>query len=218
MRRSVHWLMLLLAAVLMSCAPATATTPAQTVTPTATPPPVGSQVVTPAATATPTPVGGGMAPPTSTPPQDRALALEFTEQVSSGYATLHVLAYSCSGLRGPWQGRFELELTFERMQIGGNGSFAFTLPEDGFYVEGEAPYSGGGTTGRRTCVIADVSGPLRYEITFSRDGRSAEVTMGSVGAESITVICADTSVTIPFAIAWGPVPLTVPITHYDGCP
>lgn len=219
MPRSARWLILCLL-VLASCGPTAAATPALTTAAplTSTPTPTASATLPPLATATPTPLGGGMAPPTPTPQEERALAMEFTEQVSSGYATLHVRAHTCSGLRGPWEGQFEVTLAFEKLLVEGTGSFAFTLPAEGFYVEGEAPFSGAGTTGT-ACVIASVSGPLRYEITFSPDGRSAQVVMGSHGGETITFICPDTPpVTIPFAVAWGPVPLTVPLTHYEGCP
>ena len=217
MQRSVRWLVLWLF-VLASCGPTTVATPAPSVAvlPTATPTPTASLTMAPLATATPTP-SGGMIPPTPTPPEERALAMEFTEQVSSGYATLHMQAHTCSGLRGPWEGQFEVTLTAEELQVGGTGSFAFTLPADTFYVEGEAPFSGAGTAGT-VCVVASVSGPLRYEITFSPDGQSAQVVMGSYGGETITIICPDTPpVAIPFAIAWGPTPLTVPLMRYEGC-
>lgn len=217
---------LILASILfVACGPATTITPtptatqapASTPTPTVMPSPTATLVptVTATATPTPTPIGGTFPTATSTP-AGKGYAFEFTHEVASGFATLHGAAHTCAGLRGPWDGTFEVMFTAERLQASGSGTFQFTLPPDSLYVSGTAPYSGSGAAGR--CAIADVSGPLTYELTFSPDGRTVDVIMGSTGAETITIVCADMTVTIPFAIAWGPDPLTVPITPYQDCP
>lgn len=222
---------LLISLLLSACAPAppsTATalpaaihtaTPTATATAISTPAPTAVPQVTP--TATPIPAAH---PRTDTPapiPNQKGYALEFTHQVSSDMATLHVLAHTCSGIRGPWEGTFDVELAAEEMQIGGSGSITFTLPPNGFTARGEAPYSGGGTF-NTACVITNVSGPLRFEITFSPDGSTADVIMGSTGPETLTAVCTDGEEyftwTQPFLIAWGPEPLTVPVTHFDDCP
>ncbi len=204
------WFFVLL--VILICS---ACTPAPT-RPTNTPTSKGPLLPAVTATATPTPISGRIITPTGES-EGKGYALEFTHQVSSNFATLHAMMYTCSGIHGSWEGTFEVELTFESMQIGGTGAIAFSLPPNEFTVRGEAPYSGSGTTGK-SCVIADVSGPLKYEITFSPDGRNADVIMGSTGQETITIVCRDKSVTIPFAVAWGPEPVSVPITPYTNCP
>lgn len=217
---------LILASILfVACGPAITITPtptatqapASTPTPTVMPSPTATLVPTVTATATPTPppIGGTLPTATSTP-VEKGYAFTFTHAVASGFATLHVIAYTCTGPRGPWDGTFEVMFTAERLQASGSGTFQFTLPPDSLYVSGTAPYSGSGAAGR--CVIADVSGPLTYELTFSPDGRTVDVIMGSTGAETITMMCPDITVTLPFAIAWGPDPLTVPITPYNNCP
>ncbi len=193
-------LVLLIGLLLSACAPASTPTPAPTVTPTLT---LTLSSLTDISTPTPHQIG---------------YALEFTQQVSSGMATLHVSTHTCSGVRGPWEGTFDVELVGSDMQIGGSGSIAFTLPSDGLTARGEAPYSGS-STGGTICAITG-GGPLQFEITFSPDGRTANVMMGSTGGETMTFVCGDDqrSYTIPFAIAWGPEPLTVPITPYGDCP
>ncbi len=160
-----------------------------------------------------------MATPTAEE-EGRGYLLEFTHQVSSGYGVLRASTHSCSGWRGPWEGRFEVELDFERMHIAGSGPFGFTLPEGQRFVEGEAPFTGGGAvSGQSSCAILGVSDPLWFEITFSPDGRTADVIMGSTGGGTITVQCRHTPpTTIPFAVAWGPEPLTVPVMPYPDCP
>lgn len=202
------WFFVLLAMLIFS-----ACTPAPT-KPTSTPTSKGPLLPAATATATPTPTSGGIITPTG---ESEGYALEFSHQVSSNFATLHARMHTCSGIHGSWEGTFEVELTVESMQIGGTGDIAFSLPPNEFTVRGEAPYSGSGTAGK-SCVIADVSGPLKYEITFSPDGRNADVMMGSTGQETITIVCRDKSVTIPFAVAWGPEPVSVPITPYTHCP
>jgi hypothetical protein len=169
-------------------------------------------------TATPPPVVGGIATsPSRTEGDD--FSLEFTHEVSSGLATLHASAHTCSGIRGPWEGAFQVDLSYGPMQISGSGPFVFTVPEDGSVAHGDAPFTGAGSVAGSTCVILDVSDPLRYEITMAADGGSASITMGSTGGGTITSQCGDNPpVTIPFAIAWGPNPISVPIIPYDGCP
>lgn len=217
---------LILASILfVACGPAITITPTPTVTqaptstltPTVMPSHTATLVPTATATVTPTPTPiGGTLPTATSAPAGQGYAFEFTHAVASGFATLHVIAYTCAGLRGPWDGTFEVMFTAERLQASGSGTFQFTLPPDSRYVSGTAPYSGSGAAGR--CAIADVSGPLTYELTFSPDGHTVDVIMGSTGAETMTIVCADMTVTIPFAIAWGPDPLTVPITPYNNCP
>jgi hypothetical protein len=105
------------------------------------------------------------------------------------------------------------------MHIGGSGSWSFTVPPDELSVSGEAPFTGSGTVSDSSCIIADVTDPLRFEITFSEDGKTADVILGSRGGGTTTILCRDDPpITIPFAIAWGPTPLTVPLTEYEGCP
>lgn len=204
-----RWLIILLAG-LIACGRALESPPTPTLIPTDTP--------LPTVTPTPTPMGGG-APTPAPSPEMAGYALEFTNLVSSGAATLHAAAHTCSGIHSAWQGNFDLELDFERMHISGAGPFDFTLPAGENYVEGEAPFTGGGAVSATSCVILGVSDPLRFEITFSEDERSASVIMGSIGGGLISIQCPDSpTVTIPFAVAWGPEPLEVPITAYDGCP
>lgn len=180
--------------------------------------PGGGASAAPTSTPTPTAAPGGPTEPTPEP-QEGGYAFEFTHQVASELATLHALAFSCSGMAGPWQGNFDVELQFADIQIGGGGTFDFTVPEDSRHVEGEAPFSGSGTVSDSSCVIQNVSDPLRYEITFSEDGGSVGIIMGSIGGGTITAQCRDDPpITIPFAVAWGPDPLTAPITSYSGCP
>jgi hypothetical protein len=124
--------------------------------------------------------GEGVPKPTSEP-QEKGYSLEFTNQVSSGFATLHVFAHTCSGWQGAWQGTFDVDLEYERMHINGGGAFDFSLSEGQLFVQGDAPFSGAGTVGSSFCVILDVSEPLRFEFTFSADGSTAEVIMGSKG-------------------------------------
>lgn len=206
MRRSIPLLILLIFA-LTSCASPQVPLVTPGVTPSSTPMP----------SPTPTAAVGESVSPTSQP-QGKGYTLEFTNQVSSGFATLHASAHTCSGWRGPWEGSFEVELDFERMHLSGSGPFKFTVPEGEFFVQGEAPFSGGGTVSDTKCIILDVSDPLRFEISFSSDGRMAEVIMGSRGAGTITTQCPDRQFTIPFAIAWGPNPLTVEVQPYGDCP
>lgn len=169
-----------------------------------------------------------VATPTSTPtstwtPASRMegdnLYLEFTHEVSSGMATLHATAHTCSGINGPWEGAFKVDMTYGPMHISGSGGFQFTVPEDGSVARGDAPFAGAGSVAGSTCVILGVSDPLQYEIAIAADGSAATVIMGSTGAGTITSQCGDNPpVTIPFAIAWGPNPLDVPIMPYDDCP
>lgn len=192
---------------------ATATTTA--VTPTATPFLTATPVPLP--TATPIPAGGAALTPVSGSAGE-GFALEFTNQVSGGLATLRAAAHTCSGIRGPWEGTFELDMTYGRMHISGSGPFNFTLPADRLSVRGEAPFTGGGAVSGSRCVILGVSDPLQFEITFSDDGRTANIIMGSVGGGTFTAQCPEQPpVTIPFAVAWGPDPLVAPVTAYV-CP
>ncbi|MDW8404101.1 hypothetical protein [Chloroflexus sp.] len=210
---------LLVSILFTACSTATTIAPTPTITPapTSMPSPTATLVPTLTITATPTPTPiGGTLPTATSAPVGKGYAFEFTHEVASGFATLHGAAHTCTGLHGPWDGTFEVMFTAERLQASGSGTFQFTLPPDSLYVSGKAPYSGSGVAGR--CAIADVSGPLTYELTFSPNGRTVDVIMGSAGAETITIVCPDITVTIPFAIAWGPDPLTVPITLYNDCP
>ncbi len=182
--------------------------------------PVASSATSvPTATPTPTPVLVPSAPTGIPPSASKGYALEFTQPLSSGLATLHVSVHTCSGIHGSWEGAFDIELTDASMHISGSGSMAFTLPPNEFTVRGEAPYSGSGASTNAACVITDVSGPLAFEIMFSPDDSTADVVMGSKELERLTVVCGDNPpVTIPFAIGWGPRPLSVPIVPYSGCP
>lgn len=179
---------------------------------TVTPSPTPTKTPTP----TPTVIAGGGTPATALP-EGKGFAFEFTNDVSSGLASLHAYASTCSGILGPWNGTFDVELNYGDINIAGMGTFTFTLDEN-LYAEGKAPFKGSGTGGE-SCVITDVTDPLSYEITFSPDGSTAQIVMGSKGAGSLTVVCPDSDpITIPFAIAWGPYPLEVPVTAYEDCP
>ncbi len=179
---------------------------------TETPSPTPTETPTP----TPTVIAGGGSPTTAVPP-GKGFAFEFTKDISSGLANMHVSASTCSGFLGPWNGAFEIELNYGNIFITGMGTFSFILDET-LSAEGKAPYKGAGTGGE-SCVITDVTDPLSYEITFSPDGSTAEIIMGSKGAGSLTVVCPDADpITIPFAIAWGPYPYEVPVTTNPDCP
>lgn len=134
-------------------------------------------------------------------------------------ATLHVAAHTCSGITGPWAGAFEITLSAGQMVITGEGKFEFSLPPEGLSVMGEAPFSGSGSVAGSSCSIPAVNDPLRYEITFYPEERRASVVMGSTGQGTLTVVCREMPpITIPFAIAWGPDPLDVPLLPYGDCP
>lgn len=193
--------------------------------------PVATPTSTPTSTWTPSPVQGGIATPASrmevtpvaTPTASRMegdnLYLEFTQKVTNGFVTLHATAHTCSGINGPWEGAFEIDLTYSNGHISGSGSFQFTVPEDGSVARGIAPFAGAGTVAGTTCVILDVSDPLQYEIAIAADGSAATVLMRSVGGGTITSQCGDDPpVTIPFVMAWNMSPVDVPIMPYDDCP
>lgn len=152
------------------------------------------------------------------PPGDGYL-LEFTHQVSSGLATIHAAAHTCSGLKGSWEGEFDVVMAAGKMTLQGAGTFNFTLPTGKYSVTGSAPFSGAGTVSGSNCVILDVSDPLQFEVTINPESMRAEIIMGSVGDGAITSQCGDSPpVTVPFAISWGPEPLKVPILPYTNCP
>ncbi len=105
------------------------------------------------------------------------------------------------------------------MHISGSGLFSFTLPADHLTVYGKAPFLGGGTVSDARCRILGVSDPLQFEITFSEDGHTASVILGSAGLGTITVQCPEMPpATIPFAVAWDPDQVVVPVSAYSGCP
>lgn len=152
-------------------------------------------------------------------PSSDGYAIEFTHNVSSGLATIQAAAHTCSGLRGPWEGNFEVVMNAGEMSVQGAGPFNFAFPSDEWAVQGEAPFSGGGMVSGANCAILDVSDPLQFEITIEPSEPSADIIMGSVGGGTITVQCGDDPPrTIPFAVAWGPNPLTIPILRYSNCP
>lgn len=174
-----------------------------------------------ATTTTTTTIVGGGGPttgPPSTPPPAAGYSLDMRHEISSGYATVELHATSCTGLEGPWNGSFQVHMDAEGMVIDGGGPLDFTL-RPGETVTGEALYGGSGYATDADCLITDVTDPLGYEFTLDPSGPSVDVVFGSRGGGSITIACGtDPPISIPFAIAWGPEPLTVPLTPLDSCP
>ncbi len=169
-------------------------------------------------TTTPTLISGSPETPGALPEESKGYVLEFTHSVSSGLATIHAAARTCTGIRGPWEGSFNLVMNAGEMTIQGSGPFNFTLSSDRLAAAGEAPFSGSGTVSGHSCTILDVSDPLKFEIILHPETLTAELIMGSTGGGTFTAQCGDEPpVTIPFAVSWGPEPLVVPITLLAHC-
>lgn len=211
MRKTIIILVVILTGLSTGCNARTGNRGASAVTQPAVPPNV------PEVTATPTSTRDGSAGATAVAPGNGHY-IEFTHQVSSGLATIHAAAHSCGGIRGPWEGSFDIEMDAGKMTIQGTGPFNFSIQSDGLSIHGEAPFSGAGTVSSANCIILDVSDPLQFEISLKTDKLAMEVLMGSIGGGTLTAQCGkDPPVTIPFAISWGPEPLLVPIYPYAGC-
>lgn len=176
--------------------------------------------LTPTITITQTPTSSTSGPIARTQAAGgKGYSLEFSREISSGLAVISASARACGDLRGPWEGSFELVLDAGEMVIQGSGPFNFAVPPGEYFVSAEAPFSGGGDVSSTSCVILDVSDSLRFEITIHPENLTADVLMGSYGAGTFTAQCRDfPPQTIPFAVAWGPDPLTVPIIPLDSCP
>ncbi len=212
MNKSAIILLVVIACFCAGCTSKTSSTIAPVFTPLAETP------ISPAQSATPTLTPGRFAGATAEPSGD-GYSIEFTNQISGGLTTIHAAAHTCAGIRGPWEGSFDLVMAAGKMTIQGSGPFNFSMQSEKMSVSGEAPFSGAGTVSGANCVILDVSDPLQFEITIHPENLTADVMMGSVGSGSITSQCGKSPpATVPFAISWGPEPLTVPILPFANCP
>lgn len=173
-----------------------------------------------AETTTTTKVVGGGASSTTTPPATTGAAgyaIHLANSLASGYSSIDLAANSCGSVEGPWSGAFLLLMDTESMSISGGGSLSFTL-KPGETITGTAPFDGSGSVESASCTIVEVSDPLVYEMTLDPSGTSVDVILGSKGGGTITFQCDnDPPITIPFAVAWGPEPLTVPIKPLSTC-
>ncbi len=170
-------------------------------------------------TATPLILLPGTTAPGATPTPTRGYAIQFTQQASSGMATLKGKAHSCPGPWGLWIGEVELAFSTEGMQFGGTGPLQFEVTEGEHQAEGEVWLSASGVG--KQCTLTQISDPLKFEITFSQDWQSAQMIIGSTGEGMMTIVCPGDhpiEATIPFAAFWGPEPSTLPITRIDRCP
>ena len=205
---------LLASLVFVSCAPTQPVTP----TPTSTLVPEAPATLTAFPTATPTVLAGGLATAT-TEQRGEGYAIEFIHQASSGFSTMSASAHSCTGLEGFWEGEVQISFTYEDMIFDATGPLEFSGSPGSRHAVGQAELSGSGAAGE--CTLTSVSDPLKVEVTFDETGESAEIMIGSQGAGMLTFTCPGDppfSGSLPFAMFWGPEPITVPVTRYADCP
>jgi hypothetical protein len=169
-------------------------------------------------TATPTSLSGGGA--NATPGQRRAgYGLEFTSRASSGFAVMHLSAHSCGELEGPWEGEVQIDFTFGQMTFGAGGPVGFSGTPGSRHSEGQAQLSGSGASG--DCTLTTVSDPLLIEVAFSENGETAQIVIGSQGAGMLPFTCPGDppwTGSSPFAMFWGPDPVSVTVEPYATCP
>ena len=151
------------------------------------------------------------------------LALDFELEGASGFATLKANIHSCSGIAGPWQGTIEISFSApEVCSCQSHGEIEFVADSNTLRAEGITPMS------ETNCQMDDpdcyfnyVSETISYQINFSSDGTSAEVTMGSSGQGKASITCCDEECwTLPdsvWTIFWGANTANVKVTSYPGC-
>jgi hypothetical protein len=126
-------------------------------------------------------------------------------------------ATSCGAIEGPWKGSFDIDMETEALTVVGTGLLSFTL-EPGSTVEGEATSIGAGFPESDACVVTEISEALAFELNLDPSETSVGVVFGSKRGGTITFQCrSGPPITIPFAVAWGPRPIEVPITTLDAC-
>jgi hypothetical protein len=172
-------------------------------------------------TSTTTTTSPGLAPsttaPTTTTVAPAGYALDLATVDASGFTAVHMSATSCGSIEGLWHGSFDIDMETEALTVVGAGPISFTL-ESGHAVTGEAPFVGTGFPESDACEVTDLTEPLSFEITLDPSGSSVTIVFGSKAGTSITFQCRDAPpIAIPFAVAWGPQPIEVPITTLDTC-
>ncbi len=221
--RRMALILLLLALALAACnGGSSESSPSSSSTSTVTVAPVGNQsptatTTTTAATTTTTPETTTTAAATTTTLTPAGYRFEFETVDASGMTTVHMAAKTCGPAAGPWKASFDLSMASEALSIDGAGLTSFTL-QPGVTVTGDALYIGTATPETDACEVTDFSEALTYSLTLDPFETSVGVIFGSKKGGTITFVChGQPPITIPFAAAWGPQPIEVPIVPLGTC-
>ena len=140
-----------------------------------------------------------------------------------GLAHLNGHFYSCSGIEGPWHGEYTISFN-DTMNFACEFSGTLEFSVDPNTLKAEGTFTSGTASCQSLdpeCVVNSASAVISYQIIFSQDGSSAEVTMGSTGGGSFSETCCSygqcDTMSGPYAYFFGVNTSEVTISPYGEC-
>ncbi|MCD6424497.1 MAG: hypothetical protein J7L35_03245, partial [Anaerolineales bacterium] len=153
-----------------------------------------------------------------TPDECKGFSFRFSRTVS-GSVTMTGEAYTCGGIRGPWEGTLQLAGTWTDFGNtgAGSGTFEFTVPEDSDEVETIIPTSG--KIFSEVGCFMPYNDPLQLRVHII--GKTElELSIVSTNAGTASIICPEGTQGLPSIMTvWTEEPtFTVELIHSAECP